>query len=263
MPNYVPSHTYNEAAAQGVYGNREQWAQVYQSPQESGRLATLYGGQILESSGQEERIRAELQYLRDMLAEANPSMTPILVSLIKNEIARNEYDLAKLSEGVGSAAVAIAGQQRDDFNYATDLYDRAYQDQSWEPHGWGTTAPTATPNMQPMYGQFSERPQSLSSMGVEGVSGWQQSQLPSYMSGWMTPLGARPIGAQTQMGPTERSALWESIAMQKAGNVTSLQDYLSSVQPFIQMYGEQHENMSQRLQPRERQRTALWRAPSQ
>ena len=249
----------------GDYGVRESMASLYQSPETKGREDALYGGQILEASANEAWIRAQLKSLAELLAEADPSQTPIKIYFIQAEIDKLQEDLARLSEGVGAESMAIAQQQNSDLSAQSAIHESmekfgiSKQTTSWNggqasgygdlPYARGTWASGAP----------------LGSYGTEpmGASGQKPYSIPSYMAGWMTPMGVRPMGAQTRVEASQKAPLYEQIAMQQAGNIGSLQDYLSKVEPYIPMRGQAYESASQRLTPQSRNRRAAWAAASQ
>ena len=266
ISSYVP---------RGDRGIRERMQSLYISPQEQGRQNEVYGGNILESSGQEAWLRAQLQFYEDMLQDADPRVTPHKVDYIRAEIDKLTHSLMKLSEGVGAEAVQVAGQIASDKQQQAQIYGNDWA--GWEqvgrfyPGEMGFGGYEGMQSTNEWYknpgGYFStmyDAPKSLGSMGSQVADRGQQAyQMPSYMTGWMTPAGARPIGAQTSMDPVQKQALWEQIAMNQAGTVTNLQDYIEKVEPFISTWGQAHDAASKRLTPKTAQRSAAWAAARQ
>ena len=165
-----------------------------------------------------------------------------------------------------------SGEKRTDYHagevaQAMELAGVTRHDKQWvdspEGAGWGRP-----PGVQwgefPTYREYGS--QGYSGHRAQGTSPHvaQGYTPPSWMQGWLSPMGLRPLGAQTAVTPTQKMALWEQKAAEAHGSpIRSLSDYERHVEPFRQLWGETHEAGSQRLTPKARGRSSSWLAARQ
>lgn len=288
--------SYQDRAAEGMFGTREAAATLYQDPAIAGRQSAISSGDIMPIDPGEEHLEARRRVLADMLEQTDPSTQPYKASLIRQEMdeIQRTLDRRNLNEGASSARAAARaeeqrGRQQTEYEARQASIPPTEGTNYYPEMGFGSE-PGGTGNVdtgyyagEMGYGSYEERPTPTSDVerlwdgSIDWSKGhpttWQGQQMsqqrqggyqtPSYMRGWITRAGVRPLGAQTEATPIQKQALWEQRALEEAGGVGSLEEYMNRVEPFISLWGQTHEAGSKRLFPQSRGRATSWRAARQ
>jgi len=229
-----------------------------------------YDDIINDLSFSESMLQAEIKELQDELTRVNAAVQPYKAFIIRQELAQKQYQLQKANEGVGAATEKI---KQDQYETASAQVEDRYNQQGVYDAFTGQKIAGATPiydahtgmyvgskdgagddlsNQQMLDYWAIKADAARASYGSAPMSAFSFGgyQPPANLRKYLTSSGARPLGAQDQLGAIGQSALWEQIAAQKAGGVSNLAEYMERVEPYIQTYGEEHKARSKALAPK-------------
>ena len=228
-----------------------------------------YDDIINDLSFSESMLQAEIKELQDELTRVNAAVQPYKAFIIRQELAQKQYQLQKANEGVGAATEKIkqdqlstASAQVEDRYNQQGVYDAftgmRINETDIAPTGeyldvqapWGSQDNLSNQQMLDYWAIKADAARASYGSAPMSAFSFGGYQPPANLRKYLTSSGARPLGAQDQLGAIGQSALWEQIAAQKAGGVSNLAEYMERVEPYIQTYGEEHKARSKALAPK-------------